>query len=336
MEQAKVNKKSREPLMQRLGTSTKKMFVSGGALILLFLLFTLMKPGVFLQGDNLINIVHQVVSYAIVGFGMTYVLVCGGTDLSAGASLALAGIVVVWLLQAGTPLWICLILGVVVGIIMGFINGFSIMILGVVPFIATLGTQWVFRGLANVFVNGRPIYTNEIPSTQVQNTFYFLGGGRIFGGIPFSVVIMLIYGAILFFILAKTPVGRKIYACGSNMEAARLSGINVIRTRIFAYCVSGVSAAIAGILMASRISTAMPASGQGYELEAIAASVLGGVSNTGGEGGINNTIIGALIMGVLRNGLNLCGVNTFYQQVVIGIIIVAACAVEAYRNRKYA
>nr|WP_122013405.1 ABC transporter permease [Maliibacterium massiliense] len=335
MEQAKVNNTPKLPLMQRLSTSTKKMFVSGGALVLLFLVFTFLKPGVFLKSDNLINLVHQVVSYAIVGYGLTFCLVCGGTDLSAGASLALAGIAVVGLLQTGLPLWLCLILGVVVGIMMGFINGFSIMKLGVIPFIATLGTQWVFRGLANVITEGRPIYTNAIPDKGVQEAFYFLGGGRVFGGIPFSVIIMLLYGAILFFILSKTSIGRKIYACGSNMEAARLSGINVTRTRIFAYCVCGVSAAIAGILMSSRISTAQPMNGQGYELEAIAASVLGGVAMSGGEGGINNTIIGALIMGVLRNGLNLCGVNAFYQQVVIGIIIVAAVAVEAYRNRKY-
>ena len=318
-----------------ISSNTKRLFVSGAALILLFLIFVLLEPRKFLSATNLINIVQQVVTYAILGFGLTFCLVAGGTDLSAGASLALAGIVVVSLLQAGISVALSIILALLVGIMMGLINGFSIMKLGVVPFIATLGTQWVFRGLANVFVQGRPIYTTYIPQQSVQEAFYWYGGGKILG-IPVSVVICLLYGLILFFILGKTSIGRKIYACGSNMESARLSGINVVRTRTFAYCVSGFSAAIAGILLASRISSAQPAAGVGTELEAIAASVLGGVAISGGEGGIGNTIIGALIMGVLRNGLNLCGVDAFLQMVVIGIIIVAACAVEAYRNRKYA
>lgn len=321
--------------MQKLSTNTKKLFVSGTALILLFLIFALIKPNLFLTKTNLMNIVQQVVTFAIVGYGLTFCLVAGGTDLSAGSSLALAGIAVVWLLQNGISLIICIIIALIVGIVMGLVNGFSIMRLGVVPFIATLGTQWVFRGLANVAVEGKPLYTNEIPDKAVQEAFLVLGGGKMADLVPISVVVCLVYGIILFFILSKTSIGRKIYACGSNMEAARLSGINVVRTRTFAYCVSGFSAAVAGILLASRISSAQPAAGIGLELEAIAASVLGGVAIGGGEGGIGNTIIGALIMGILRNGLNLMGINAFWQQVVVGIIIVGACATESYRNRNY-
>jgi ribose transport system permease protein len=327
--------KSEAFALHRLSTNTKKLFVSGAALILLFLAFALIKPNLFLTKSNLINIVQQVVTFAIMGYGLTFCLVAGGTDLSAGSSLALAGIVVVWFLQNGTSLVLSIVLALLTGIIMGFINGFSIMKLGVVPFIATLGTQWVFRGLANVAVEGKPLYTNEIPEKSVQEAFLVLGGGKIGEVLPISVVVCAVYGIILFFILSKTSIGRKIYACGSNMEAARLSGINVVRTRTFAYCVSGFSAAVAGILLASRISSAQPAAGIGLELEAIAASVLGGVAISGGEGGIGNTIIGALLMGVLRNGLNLLGINSFWQQVVVGIIIVGACAIESYRNRKY-
>ena len=183
-------------------------------------------------------------------------------------------------------------------------------------------------------VKGAPIYTTNIPSQAVQDQFYILGGGRLPFGLPYSVIIMLVYGVILGIILAKTRVGRQIYACGSNLEAAKLSGINAVRTRMFAYCVSGFSAAICGILVASRVSSAQPTAGTGYELEAIAAAVLGGVSNNGGEGNILNTIIGALIMGVLRNGLNLNGVNSFWQQVIIGVILVGACAMEARRQRQ--
>jgi ribose transport system permease protein len=183
-------------------------------------------------------------------------------------------------------------------------------------------------------VDGKPIYTNTIPSQSVQDAFYVLGGGRINGGLPYSVIIAAVYALILYFVLAKTRIGRQIYACGSNLEAAKLSGINATGTRMFAYCISGVSAAICGILVTSRISSAQPMAGQGYEMEAIAAAVVGGVSNSGGEGTIINTIIGALIMGVLRNGLNLSGVSSFWQQIIIGFILVGAVAIEARRHRK--
>ena len=178
-----------------------------------------------------------------------------------------------------------------------------------------------------VLVNGAPVYTTNIPSEEVQSQFYLLGGGRIGGdGLPYSVIITAVYAIILGVVLAKTRIGRQIYACGSNLEAAKLSGINAVKTRMFAYCISGLSAAICGILVASRLSSAQPTAGNGYEMEAIAASVLGGISILGGEGTILNTIIGALMMGVIRNGLNLNGVNSFWQQVILGFILLIAVA----------
>jgi len=292
-----------------------------------------MKP-TFISSGNLINVAQQVVTYAILGYGLTFCLVCGGTDLSAGASMALSGILVTTLLIKGFPIWVCILLAMAFGIMMGIINGFTIEVLGVVPFIATLGTQWVFRGLANVLVEGKPIYTNTIPNKGIQEAFYMIGGGRLPNGVPYSVIITVVYGIILAFLLAKTRIGRQIYACGSNLEAAKLSGINAVGTRMFAYCVSGFSAAIAGIIVTSRISSAQPMAGQGLELEAIAAAVIGGVSNSGGQGAIVNTIIGALIMGVLRNGLNLLGVSSFWQQIVVGIILVGVIALDVRRNKK--
>ena len=321
-------------LLNGLSISMKKALLSGSALVLMFVVFSLLKPKLFLDAKNLINITQQVVTYSIIGYGLTFCLICGGTDLSAGASMALSGIIVVSFLKMGIPLWICIPLCLMMGILTGILNGFTIEILGVVPFIATLGTQWVYRGMANLLVNGAPVYTLDIPSQQVQDAFYVLGGGRMASGIPYSVLITLVYGLILAVLLSKSRVGRQIYTCGSNLEAAKLSGINATRTRMFAYCVSGFSAAICGILVASRISSAQPTAGQGYELEAIAAAVLGGVSNNGGEGTILNTIIGALIMGVLRNGLNLNGINSFTQQIIIGFILVGACALEARRHRQ--
>jgi ribose transport system permease protein len=329
-----IEVKQKEAFTHRFSVSTKRAMLSGTALIVLFVAFAIMKPNLFLAPNNLINIGQQVVTYVIIGCGLTFCIICGGTDLSAGSSMALSGIIITTLLIAGVPLFISIIVCLVFGVLMGILNGYSIEVLGVVPFIATLGTQWVFRGFANVMVDGKPIYTNTIPSQSVQDAFYVLGGGRINGGLPYSVIIAAVYALILYFVLAKTRIGRQIYACGSNLEAAKLSGINATGTRMFAYCISGVSAAICGILVTSRISSAQPMAGQGYEMEAIAAAVVGGVSNNGGEGTIINTLIGALIMGVLRNGLNLNGVSSFWQQIIIGFILVGAVAIEARRHKK--
>lgn len=317
-----------------LGVATKRALFSLLLLVGLFILFAVLAPGKFTSPQNLQNLLQQIVTYAIIGCGLTFCLVCGGNDLSAGASMALSGIIVVSLLVMGWPMWLCIALCLLMGILTGIMNGFFIEILGVIPFIATLGTQWVYRGLANALVNGAPVYTVDIPSKEVQAAFYVLGGGRFEGGLPYSVVIMLVYALILGIVLAKTRIGRQIYACGSNLEAAKLSGINAVGTRMFAYCVSGFSAAICGILVASRLSSAQPMAGSGYEMEAIAAAVLGGIAITGGEGNILNTIIGALMMGVIRNGLNLTGVNSYWQMVIIGLILVIAVANQMSRHRK--
>jgi len=327
-----------------------------GALIVLFAFFGISEPGKFLSETNVINLLHSVVTYAIIGFGMTFVLVAGGTDLSAGAAMALSGLISIYLLSLGVPLIIAVLLSILFGVAMGIINGFSVMVLGVLPFVATLGTQWVFRGLTNIITDGRPIFSSML-EPEVELNFYQIGGGRLFtlfnrdtsmsyndiengfvrffARLPNSVIIAIVYGAIMFFILAKTPIGRKIYACGSNVESARLSGINIVKTRIFAYVMCSVSATIAGIITTSRVSSAQTQAGMGIELEGIAASVLGGVAMSGGEGGIVNTVIGAFIIGILRNGLNLMGLNSYWQMVVLGVVIVLAIAAEAYRNRKF-
>jgi len=317
------------------GVATKKAMLSGTLLILLFSVFAFSNP-LFLAPTNQINLLQQIVTYSIIGYGLTFCLICGGTDLSAGSSMALSGIIVVWMLQTGMPIWLAILAALAMGVLTGIINGFTIEILGIVPFIATLGTQWVYRGMANVLINGNPIYTTDIPSKAVQDAFYVLGGGRTSFWLPYSVIITASYGVILAIVLAKSKVGRQIYACGSNLDAAKLSGINAVGTRMFAYCVSGFSAALCGILVSSRLSSAQPNAGMGYELEAIAAAVLGGVAINGGEGSIVNAMIGALIMGVLRNGLNLYRVNSFWQMAITGLILVIACAVEARRHRRSA
>lgn len=311
----------------KLNVATRRAIYSLGILVALFALFSIISFDKFLAPTNLQNLLQQIVTYTIIGCGLTFCLVCGGNDLSAGASMALSGIIIVSFLAKGLPLWLCIVLCLGMGLLTGIMNGFFIEILGVVPFVATLATQWVYRGMANVIVNGAPVYTTSIPSKEVQDSFYLLGGGRIGGnGLPYSVIITLVYAICLGVVLAKSRIGRQIYACGSNLEAAKLSGINAVKTRMFAYCISGLSAAICGILVASRLNSAQPTAGNGYEMEAIAASVLGGISINGGEGTILNTIIGALMMGVIRNGLNLNGINSFWQQVIVGLILLVAVA----------
>lgn len=312
----------------------KRAISSAVVLIILFGVFAALQPERFLSTNNLQNLLQQIVTYTIIGCGLTFCLVCGGNDLSAGASMALSGIIVVLMLRSGFPIWVSIVVSIIMGLMTGIMNGFFIEILGVVPFIATLGTQWVYRGLANAIVNGAPVYTTEIPNEAIQEQFYQFGGGRFSNGLPYSVVIALVYAVLVGVLLAKTRIGRQVYFCGSNLEAAKLSGINAVGTRMFAYCMSGLSAAICGILVTSRLKSAQPTAGTGYEMEAIAAAVLGGISIAGGEGTILNTLIGALMMGVIRNGLNLNKINSFWQQVIIGLILVIAVAMEVSRHRR--
>ena len=326
--------------MQKLSPSTKKLMVSLSALIILYVFFAIAKTGSFMTQVNQINILHQVVTYSIVGFGITYCLVGGTSDLSAGSTLGLAGMIMFWGVMRGIPVWLSFIITIIAGAAMGIINGISTQILGVIPFIATLGTQWVFRGLTYIVTAGRPVFAADIPSKAVAKQVEFFGASRVgassnFYGIPVSVIIMLVLGIFMGILLSKTSYGRKLYACGSNAEAARLSGINVVRIRIIMYILCGIMASIAGVITASRASSAQPTAGVGYEFQAIVGSVLGGVAMSGGEGNILNTIVGSLIMGVMRNGMNVMGINTYWQQVVLGILLVLVVAFEAYRNRKF-
>lgn len=326
--------------MQKMSPSAKKSLISGGALIVLYLFFIIIKGSTFFSQVNQINILHQVVTYSLIGFGITFVMVGGCGDLSAGSTLGLAGMIVMWGLMVGMPVWLATVVTLLAGVVMGIINGISTQILGVVPFIATLGTQWVFRGLTYIITDGRPVYAADLPTVEIRHQFEFFGMSRVgasetFYGVPVSVLIMIGCGLFMGILLSKTAYGRRLYACGSNAEAARLSGINVVRTRMIMYILSGLMASIAGIITASRASSGQPTAGVGYEFQGIVASTLGGVAMSGGEGSIVNTVIGSLIMGIMRNGMNVCGINTYWQQVVLGILLVATVATEAYRNRKF-
>lgn len=297
-----------------------------GGLIVLVVVMSFLSP-FFLTFNNLFNVATQISVIAILAFGQTFVIVSGGIDLSVGSVLALAGIVFGWAsVVAGLPVVLALLLGLGAGAAIGLVNGLLITLGKLPPFIATLAMLSAARGLALVVSNGQPL--NPIP--EVVRT---LGGGDLFGVVPLPVVLLLIMWVITIVILRSTYPGRCFYAIGGNEEAARLSGINVFRQKLLMYTLSGFFAAVAGILIAARLASAQPQAGFTFELDAIAAVVIGGASLAGGVGSASGTFIGALILGVLRNGLNLLNVSAFWQQVVIGAVIALAVMTDTLRRK---
>ncbi len=253
---------------------------------------------------------------------MTFVILTGGIDLSVGSILALSSALVAGMMASGMDPFLAMAVGLLAGLVMGIVNGIIIAKGKVAPFIATLATMTIFRGLTLVYMDGRPI-------TGLGDHLMFQMFGRgYFLGIPVPAVTMMIAFAVLYFILKKTTFGRRTFAIGGNEEAAALSGINVTRIKVMIYGLSGILAALAGIVLTSRLDSAQPTAGTSYELDAIAAVVLGGTSLSGGRGWIVGTFIGVLIIGVLNNGLNLLGVSSFFQQVVKGLVILLAVLID--------
>ncbi|ARK26307.1 ribose ABC transporter permease [Sporosarcina sp. P37] len=290
-------------------------------LLLIVVIISIMSPS-FLTLNNLFNVLRQVSINALIAFGMTFVILTGGIDLSVGSILALTGAVTAGMMSGGMDPILAMLLGVLLGVLLGAINGLIIAKGKVAPFIATLATMTIFRGLTLVYTEGRPI-----SGLGDSFTFQMLGKGYIFG-IPVPVITMAISFAVLYFILKKTTFGRRVYAVGGNEEASRLSGINVDRIKIYVYSLAGGLTAIASLILTSRLNSAQPTAGNMFELDAIAAVVLGGTSLTGGRGWIVGTLVGALIIGVLNNGLNLIGVSSFFQQVVKGAVILIAVLLD--------
>lgn len=276
----------------------------------------------FFTLDNIFNVLRQVSINALIGFGMTFVILTGGIDLSVGSILALSSAITAGMLANGMDPILAMLIGLGSGAVMGAINGLFITKGKVAPFIATLATMTIFRGLTLVYTDGRPI-------TGLSNSSFFEIVGRGYlGWIPVPVVWMLVCYLILYFILKKTTFGRRVYAIGGNEEASILSGIRVNSVKIWIYSLTGALSALAGIILASRLNSAQPTAGTSYELDAIAAVVLGGTSLSGGRGWIFGTLVGALIIGVLNNGLNLMNVSSFYQQVVKGGVILLAVLLD--------
>ncbi|WAA09264.1 ABC transporter permease [Fervidibacillus albus] len=294
-------------------------------LLVIVLTLTILTPN-FLSVNNLLNVFRQVSINALIAFGMTFVILTGGIDLSVGSILALSSALTASFMVGGMDPLLSVFIGVLLGAIMGGLNGFVITKGNVAPFIATLATMTIFRGLTLVLTEGRPI-------TGLSDSFSFqMIGKGYFLGIPFPVILMVVVFLILYIVLKQTTFGRGIYAIGGNEEASRLSGLKVDRIKGGAYVISGAMAALAGIILTSRLNSAQPTAGESYELDAIAAVVLGGTSLSGGRGKIVGTLIGALIIGVLNNGLNLLNVSSFYQQVVKGGVILLAVLLDRKKS----
>lgn len=279
----------------------------------------------FLTLSNFLNVLQQTAINAIIAVGMTYVIISAGIDLSVGSLLAFSGVVLASALQAGVPLPLAILIGLLTGTAGGLINGLLISLGRLPPFISTLGMMSVARGAALVYSDGRPI-------SGFDATFRDLATGKIFY-IPVPVVLMVLVYLFSHFLLTRTRFGRYTYAIGGNEEAALLSGVHVKFYKCMVYALSGFMSGLAAIVLTARLNSAQPTAGIMYELDAIAAAVIGGTSLMGGEGTLLGTLIGALIMSVLKNGLNLLGVSSFLQQIVIGSVIIVAVLLDSQLKR---
>ncbi|MFM9370870.1 substrate-binding domain-containing protein [Streptomyces sp. Da 82-17] len=307
--------------------AVRRFLLENGALSALIVLVVAMSllSGDFLTTQNLLNVGVQAAVTAILAFGVTFVIVAAGIDLSVGSVAALSATVLAWTATSqGVPVWLAVLLAVGTGIACGLVNGALVAYGKLPPFIATLAMLSVGRGLSLVISQGSPIPFPDSVSVL---------GDTLGGWLPVPVLVMIAAGLLTALILGRTFIGRSMYAIGGNEEAARLSGLRVPRQKLVIYALSGLFAAVAGIVLASRLVSAQPQAAQGYELDAIAAVVIGGASLAGGVGKASGTLIGALILAVLRNGLNLLSVSAFWQQVVIGVVIALAVLLDTVRRR---
>jgi ribose/xylose/arabinose/galactoside ABC-type transport system permease subunit len=294
-------------------------------LIGLCALLTVLTPH-FLTVSNLLNVTEQTTINAVIAVGMTFVILSAGIDLSVGSIVALTGVVLGSALHSGVPVPAAILLSLTTGAVCGLLNGLLITRGGLPPFIATLGMMSIARGVALLFTDGRPI-------SGFSAGFREISTGRPLM-IPAPVLVMIVVYVTAHFVLTRTTFGRYVYAIGGNEEATRLSGVRVGFHKTMVYAVSGVTSAVAAVTLTARLNSAQPIAGMMYELDAIAATVIGGTSLLGGSGTLVGTLIGALIMGVLRNGLNLLGISSFLQQVVIGGVIIAAVLVDSLLNAR--
>ena len=304
--------------------SWRDMGTVAGLLIMVIVFASL--TDVFLTQRNLVNILQQSSINACIAIGMTLVIISGGIDLSVGPVAALAGVLSATLLVAGYPVPVIILAALAIGLLCGLLNGALIAYAGLQPFIVTLGTLSLFRALALIFTGGNPILS-------LPNEFRRIFSSEIVG-LPVPVIVVGILAIAATILLKKTPLGEYILAVGGNEEAARVSGVPVERTKVLTYMISGGLAALAAIILIARLGAAEPTLGNLWELEAIAAAAIGGASLMGGKGSIFGTILGAIVLGAMRNGLTLLNVQAFYQLLATGIIIILAMLVDRLARGK--
>jgi ribose transport system permease protein len=315
----------RKPVALKTGAAQK--LLAFASLILLVVFFSLSSPN-FFRFDNLIGIMLSTAVIGVLALGSTFVIITGGIDLSVGTVMTFASVMTgVVITFWGLPIPLGIAGGILTGALCGFISGWLVAKMNIPPFIATLGMMMVTKGLSLVVSGTKPIYFNDTPA------FAKIAMGTVFK-IPYAVFIFFGLAILASIVLSKTIIGRYNFALGSNEEATRLSGVNVTFWKIAIYIITGAFAGIAGIMMASRLNSAQPALGSGYELEAIAAVVIGGTSLSGGRGSILGTVIGALIMSVLTNGLRILSVPQEWQVVIVGVVVIGAVYADILRRRK--
>ncbi|MEI3607401.1 ribose ABC transporter permease [Pseudogracilibacillus sp. SE30717A] len=311
-------------MKNKLGANIGKLGPLIGLIVMIILLAVLNDN--FLTVNNILNLLRQISINALIAFGMTFVILTAGIDLSVGSLLALGSALTAGMLTTGMDPILAICLGLMLGLVLGAINGIIITKGKVAPFIATLATMTIFRGATLVYTDGKPI-----TGLSDSAAFEMIGKGYFFW-IPVPVIFMIIVFIILYFVLNNTVFGRRVYAVGGNEEAATLSGIKTDNVKIGVYAITGMLSVLAGIILMSRLNSAQPTAGSMYELDAIAAVVIGGTSLMGGRGRITGTLIGCLIIGVISNGLNLLNVSSFYQQIVKGAVILFAVMLDRRSN----
>lgn len=300
------------------------------ALLIVFAAVSIMIPKSFLTVSNMLNVIRQMSTNGILAIGMTIVIITGGIDLSIGSVLAVSGTISCGLVSDGINVAVAILAGLAMGVLFGMFNGFFVARFEIPPFIVTLASMQIARGIAYVYSKGLPIRS----SNEAYNT---IGNGYIsfiLFDVPIPIVLLIIIVVIFYLLLHKTKFGNYVFAVGGNAEAAKYSGINVPKVKFYCYTISGFLAAFVGIVLAARMYSGQPTAGEGYEMDAVAASVLGGTSFSGGSGSIIGVLFGALTIGVINNALNLLNVPFYFQNIVKGVVILAAVFLDTLKKRR--
>jgi ribose transport system permease protein len=293
------------------------------AFVLIVVVMAILSP-VFLTVTNVLNIIRQSSIYGIMAIGMTFVILTGGIDLSVGSILAIAGAIAAGSIKSGMGLGLTILVALGIGLVCGLFNGVLVTLGRITPFVVTLGMMSIARGLTLIYTKGYPI-------SGFHPAFRFIGGGDLIA-IPFPIIVFIITTVVAWIILTQMRLGRYTYAIGGNEETVKLSGINANLYKTIVYMISGITSAISALILTSRLNSAEPVAGQGYELDVIAAVVIGGTSLMGGRGSVWGTLIGALLIGVINNGMNLLGISPYFQLVVKGVIIIGAVLLDRLRQ----